>query len=123
VLALPHAEVVAKFSTPAKSSKILNLQQSTQGRPARMRLDANDGAWVPGLSGIDPDGSTDITDTPSDGAATGPVWDQDLIDTLRATRGFHRKAVRAINDYINRAKVNAGIATPTGVAQKFSRRR
>jgi transcriptional regulator with XRE-family HTH domain len=123
-LALSHDEVVTKFTTLAKSSKILNLQESTQGRSARMNLD-NSG-WYPGTDGSgagqDPNDGRSIDDAP-DADTTGPAWDQNLIDTLRETRGYHRKAIRAINDYINRAKVNAGIVTPTGVAQKFSRRR
>jgi hypothetical protein len=86
-----------------------------------MKLGRNDGAWVPGLSGIDPAGSGSIDETP-DADTTGPVWDQDLIDSLRETRGLHRQAVRAINKYINQAKANAGIVTPSGVNQKFSRR-
>jgi hypothetical protein len=84
-----------------------------------MRLD---NGWVPGLSGDDPNDSTDITNTPSNGAATGPIWDQDLIDVLRESRGYHRLAVKSINAYIAKAKANAGITTPSGVSQKFSRR-
>jgi hypothetical protein len=89
-----------------------------------MRLD-NTG-WTPGVGnsgqGIDPNDGRSIDDAP-DADTTGPAWDQNLIDTLRETRGYHRKAIRAINNYINQAKSNAGIVTPTGVAQKFSRRR
>ena len=89
-----------------------------------MRLD-NEG-WYPsedGSGGQDPnDAGNGIDNTPS-ADTTGPAWDQNLIDVLRETRGYHRKAVRAINDYINKAKANAGITTPTGVNQKFGRRR
>jgi hypothetical protein len=121
-LSLSHDEISTKFSKqPVKTSKILNLQESTQGRPARMRLDTNDGAWVPGLSGVDPDGSTDITNT-TDADTAGPVWDQDLIDVLRNARGYHRLAVKSINSYIAKAKANAGITVPSGVTQKFGRR-
>jgi hypothetical protein len=122
-LSLSHNDIATKFSAPVRSSKVLHLQESTQGNPARMRLDANDGAWVPGLSGEDPDGSTDITNTADASTEGGPAWDQDLIDTLRTTRGFHRQAIKAINNSINRAKAANGIVTPTSVAQKFSRRR
>jgi hypothetical protein len=80
----------------------------------------NDG-WVPGQSGTDLNGIGSIDDTPS-ADTTAPAWDQDLIDSLRETRGLHRQAIRAINKYINQAKANAGIVTPTGVQQKFSRR-
>ncbi len=66
-------------------------------------------------------GSTGIDDTPS-ADTTGPVWDQNLIDTLREVRGYHRKAIRAVNQFIAQAKANAGITVPSGVAQKFGRR-
>jgi hypothetical protein len=79
-------------------------------------------AWVPGLSGTDPaTGSGSIDDT-ADADTSGPVWDQALIDTLRTTRGIHRQAIKGINDFIAKAKANAGIVTPSGVSQKFSRR-
>jgi transcriptional regulator with XRE-family HTH domain len=45
-LSLSHREIATKFSRPVTSAKILNLQESTQGQPARMRLD-NSG-WYPG---------------------------------------------------------------------------
>src|ERR1700674_4493573 len=45
LLSLPRNEVIKKFSQPVRSSKILNLQQSVQGQPARMQLD-NSG-WYP----------------------------------------------------------------------------
>jgi hypothetical protein len=114
-VALPKREAVAKFSAPARSSKVVSFQ--SQGN--RMYFD-NDG-WVPGLSGEDPydPNSNDITDTPS-ADTTGPVWNQDLIDVLRETRGYHRQAVRAINSYIAKAKANAGITVPSGVSQKFT---
>jgi transcriptional regulator with XRE-family HTH domain len=123
VLSLSHRELETKFAAPVMSSKILRLQESTFGQPARMRLDASDtGSWVPGLSGTDPNDQGNSIDDAPDADTTGPVWDQALIDTLRETRGLHRKAVRAINQYINQAKVNAGIAAPSGVTPKFSRR-
>jgi hypothetical protein len=114
---MPKQQAVAKLTQSPITSQIMLLQQNGQ----RISLDKNDGAWVPGLSGTDPDGSSSIEDTP-DADTSGPVWDQDLIDTLRETRGYHRQAVKAINQYINQAKVNAGIVTPSGVQQKFSRR-
>jgi transcriptional regulator with XRE-family HTH domain len=124
-LSLSHAEVVTKFSAPVRSSKILNLQESTQGAPARMRLD-NSG-WCPsegntggGVDPYDPNGN-DITNTPSADTA-GPPWDQDLIDVLREARSYHKLAYKAIGAYIAKAKANAGITVPTGVTQKFSRR-
>jgi hypothetical protein len=116
-VALPKRDAVAKFSAPARSSKVVSFQSKGN----RMYFD-NDG-WVPGLSGTDPnDAGNDITDTPSVDTS-GPVWDQALIDTLREARGYHRQIVRTINDYINQAKVNAGITVPSGVAQKFQRRK
>jgi transcriptional regulator with XRE-family HTH domain len=123
VLSLSHAEITTKFNRPVRSTQILNLQGSVGGLPARpLQLDVNDtGSWVPGLSGTDPNGSGSIDDIP-DADTSGPVWDQSMIDVLRETRGYHRQAVKAINQYINQAKVNAGIVTPTGVQQKFSRR-
>jgi hypothetical protein len=73
------------------------------------------------LSGTDPNDSGSINDTP-DADTSGPIWDQDLIDTLRETRGYHRQAVKQINAYIAKAQANAGIVTPSGVSQKFSKR-
>jgi hypothetical protein len=122
---LSRREVLTKFSAPVRSSKILQLQESVQGRPARMRLDSS--GWYPGTggsgAGVDPNDAigNGIDNTP-DADGTGPVWDQDLIDSLREARGYHRKIVRAINGFINQAKVNAGITVPSGVTQKFSRR-
>jgi hypothetical protein len=88
-----------------------------------MQLD-NDG-WYPGTddsgAGQDPNDGRTIDDAP-DAQTSGPVWDQSMIDVLRETRGYHRQAVKAINQYINAAKSNAGIVTPSGVQQKFSRR-
>jgi hypothetical protein len=121
MMSLSRREVMAKFSAPARSSKITQFQQLGQ----KMELD-NSG-WCPSEGntggGVDPynPNSNDITDTPS-ADTSGPVWDQDLIDVLREARGYHRKAVRAINDYINKAKANAGITVPSGVSQKFNRR-
>jgi hypothetical protein len=115
---MPKQQAVAKLTQSPITSQIMLLQQN--GR--RISLDRNDGAWVPGLSGTDPATcSGSIDDTP-DADTSGPVWDQDLIDSLRETRGLHRQAIKAINQYLNQAKVNAGIVTPTGVQQKFSRR-
>jgi hypothetical protein len=88
-----------------------------------MQLD-NDG-WYPGADGSgagqDPNDGRTIDDTP-DADSSGPVWDQDLIDSLRETRGIHRQAIKAIHKYINQANASAGIVTPTGVQQKLSRR-
>jgi transcriptional regulator with XRE-family HTH domain len=110
-LSLSHREVAAKFSEPVRSSRILNLQQSIAGLPAQMRLDGNDeGSWVPGLSGTDPNDSGNTIVDPTD----------DTLDTLRRVRAIHRKAIRAINDFINQAKINRQGTTPP-TAQKFSR--
>jgi hypothetical protein len=120
LMSLPRREVMAKFSASVRSSKITNFQQLGQ----KMQLD-NEG-WCPSEGnsggGVDPynPNSNDVTDTPS-ADTTGPVWNQDLIDVLRETRGYHRKAVRAINGYIAKAKANAGIVIPNGVVQKFQR--
>jgi hypothetical protein len=121
---LSHQDIEAKFSKPAKTSKILNLQESTQGTPARMRLD---NGWYPGTdgsgAGVDPyDPNSNGIDNAPDADTAGPVWNQDLIDVLREARGYHRLATKSINAYIAKAKANAGITTPTGVSQKFSRR-
>jgi transcriptional regulator with XRE-family HTH domain len=124
VLSLSHREVAAKFTEPVRTSKILSLQESMEGRPAQMRLDGDtNSGWYPGTgnsgAGQDPNDGRTIDDVPD---ADTSNWDQALIDKLRETRGYHRKAIRTINDYIQKAKVNAGITTPTGVTQKFGRR-
>lgn len=116
---LPKQQAVAKFTRSPITSKVMLLQE--HGR--RLRFD-NEG-WYPGTDGAgagrDPNDGRSIDETP-DADTTGPVWDQGLIDTLREARGYHRAACKAINQYINQAKINAGIVTPSGVAQKFSRR-
>jgi transcriptional regulator with XRE-family HTH domain len=106
---MPVRQAVAKFNKPALSSKITKFQQ--QGRA--MGFDSNDdGAWVPGLSGREPSDSVGIAD-PTD----------DTLDTLRYARAIHRKAISAINDFINQAKINRQGSTPVPTdGQKFSRR-
>ena len=96
-LSLSHREVAARFTEPVRSSKILSLQESTEGRPAQMRLDGNDdGAWVPGLSGVDPDS----------------IGNDDPLGVLRRGSRDHRKAIKVINDYIQKAKANKEGSTP-----------
>jgi hypothetical protein len=116
----PKQQAIAQLTQSPISSRMMLLQE--QGRS--MRLD-NTG-WYPGADGSgagqDPNDGRTIDDAP-DAVTAGPAfWDQDLIDVLRETRGFHRKAVRAINDYITKAKANAGIVIPSSVNQKFARR-
>jgi transcriptional regulator with XRE-family HTH domain len=121
-LSLTHREVAAKFSDPVRSSKILNLQESVEGRPAQMRLDGS-GSWVPGLVGDDPNDSTGIDNTPqaSELPEHGHYLDETL-DTLRSVRKIHRAAIKVINDFILAAKVNRdGTQTPP-TAQKFGAR-
>ena len=115
---MPKQQAIAKLTQSPITSQIMLLQQNGK----RISLDRNDGAWVPGLSGSDPATNSGSIDDAPDADTSGPVWDQTLIDTLREARGYHRQAVKAINQYINQAKANAGIVTPTGVQQKFSRR-
>jgi transcriptional regulator with XRE-family HTH domain len=106
---MPVQQAVAKFSKPALTSKITQFQQQSRA----MRFDADDdGAWIPGLSGRDPNESASIDD-PTD----------DTLDTLRYARAIHRKAISAINDFINQAKINrhGSTSVPTD-GQKFSRR-
>jgi hypothetical protein len=116
---LPKQQAIAKFTQSLITSKVMLLQK--KGRS--MRFD-NSG-WYPGADGAgagqDPNDGRTIDDAP-DADTSGPLWDQNLIDVLRETRGYHRAACKAINQYINAAKANAGIVTPTGVSQKFSRR-
>ena len=80
--------------------------------------------WYPGTGGIgagqDPNDGRTIDDVPNADTQSGN-WDQALIDTLREARGYHRKIVRSINDFINRAKANRDGSTPP-TAQKFGRR-
>jgi hypothetical protein len=123
LLNLSRNEVIKKFIRPARSSKILNLQESVQGQPARMRLD-NSG-WYPGTGGSgagqDPADGRTIDDAP-DAVTAGPgLWNQDLIDTLREARGYHRLIVRAINNFIQNAKANRDGST-AATAQRFSTR-
>jgi hypothetical protein len=104
LLNLSKKEVLVKFSEPVRSSKIVNFQSRGQA----MQLDGkDDGSWVPGLSGEDPSTSAGNTiDDPTD----------DTLDTLRRARALHKKAIRAINDYILAAKVNRDGSTPAPAA-------
>jgi hypothetical protein len=116
-LSLSHQDIEAKFSKPVRTSKILNLQESTCGQSARMRLDANDsGSWVPGLVGTDPSVGNSIADD------DGPT--EDDLNCLRQVRRLNRQSIRLINGFINtakQAKVNRdGTTEPTN--QKFGRR-
>jgi hypothetical protein len=116
LLSLPRNEVIKKFSQPVRTSRILNLQQSVEGQPARMQLD-NDGN-VPGQSGVDPnDAGQSIDNTPD---ADTSMSTEDTIATLRQVRSIHRKAIRAINSWILSNKVNEGSTAPT--SQRFSTR-
>jgi hypothetical protein len=112
-LSMSHREVATKLTEPARSSKILNLQESTAGQPAQMRFDLkDDGAWVPGLSGTDPNDAGNTIVDPTD----------DTLDSLRRARAIHRKAIRAINEYLVQATVNRQGSTPVPAdAPKFSR--
>jgi transcriptional regulator with XRE-family HTH domain len=116
---MPKREAIATFSAPVRNSKILCLQE--RGR-ARMSLDGSGVAWVPGLSGLDPNGTTGIDDTPE--ADVLPEHDHYLdqtLDTLRSLKKIYRAGIGVINDFIQNAKVNQGSTPPT--AQKFSRRK
>ena len=91
-LSMSHHEVATKLGEPVKAAKIMHLQRSALGQPARMHLDGNDesGAYVPGLSGVDPDS----------------IGQDDPLGVLRQVRGLHRKAIKVINDFIQKAKAN-----------------
>jgi hypothetical protein len=104
-------QAIAKFTKPALTSKITQFQE--QGRAMRFDANDDDGAWVPGLSGKDPNELGNSIDDPTN----------DTLDTLRYARAIHRKAISAINDYINQAKVNRLGSTPVPAdSQKFGRR-
>jgi hypothetical protein len=107
---MPVQRAIAKFNKLGLTSKITQFQQ--QGRAMRFDSNDDDGAWVPGVSGRDPSDSVGIA---------GPT--DDTLDTLRYARAIHRKAIPAINDFINQAKINRQGSTPVPVdGQKFSRR-
>lgn len=119
---LPKHQVVACFGNNPPTSTIKHLQQNGES----MRLDSDPlGAWYPGSggsgAGVDPndtvgrsiDSSVIARDlpNPSDG------WEATL-DGLRTVRGYHRKAISIINDFVRGNKVNQGSTAPT--SQKFS---
>jgi transcriptional regulator with XRE-family HTH domain len=111
VMDLPMRQAIATFTKPALTSKITQFQE--QGRAMRFDGNDDDGAWCPGLSGKDPGESAGNIDDPTN----------DTLDTLRYARAIHRKAISAINDYINQAKVNRLGSTPVPAdPQKFGRR-
>jgi transcriptional regulator with XRE-family HTH domain len=122
----PAAMKLSQFlEKPAAAADPTVRQFSFKGKKLTSHLEHvrfrdNDG-FVPGQSGIDPyDPTGNAIDNAPDAVTAEPsFWDQDLIDTLREARGYHRKAVRAINVYINKAKAAAGITVPSGVTQKF----
>jgi hypothetical protein len=117
-VALPKREAIATFSAPVRSSKILELQEKGY---RRTHFD-DSGSWVPGLSGIDPAGTTGIDDTPdADELPEHDHYLDETIDTLRQVRQIHRSAIKVINQFIQSSKVNQGSTAPTG--QKFSNRR
>jgi hypothetical protein len=109
-LAMPKREAIAKFIKPIATSRIMLLQE----KGTRMQL-GNDG-YVPGQSGVDPDGTGDITEVPD--AASQNGYDQATEDLLRQVRGYHRKAASLISDFIIKAKANRDGTTPP-TAQKF----
>jgi hypothetical protein len=109
LLSLPKNEVIAKFSTPVRSSKIVGFQ--SLGRP--MRLD-NSG-WVAREGGTDDpvNSGSDITSTPR--AVTQQV--ADLVSVFQGLDYVTRKSV--IDSFIQ-AHASANIV-PT--SQKFNRGR
>jgi hypothetical protein len=111
-VALPKREAIAKFSASTRSSKVVSFQ--SQGK--RMYFD-NDG-WVSG-TGVDPNGTDDITSIV--GAASENNYSPSTTDVLRQCRALHRKAIRAINDILQKASPNAQGSTPP-TSQKFGRR-
>jgi hypothetical protein len=115
-VALPKSEAIAKFSAPALRSKILCLQE--RGR-ARMSLDNIGGdGWVSGQSGTDPNGTDDITSIV--GAASENGYDQATVEVLRQCTALHRKAIKAINAVLQKAKPNPQGTTPP-TDQRFGR--
>jgi hypothetical protein len=116
-IAMPKREAIAQFSKPVPTSKILNLQE--RGK-SRMRLD-NSG-WTPGV------GDSGQGQDPAIGSSIDTVSDADtsmdaeaLVATLRQVRSLHRKAIRAINQYIVQSKVSDGSQTPN-TGQRFGTR-
>ena len=74
--------------------------------------------YVPGLSGIDPNGTDDITSIVA--AASKNGYSPTTTDVLRQCRALHRKAIRAINDILQKASPNPqGTTAPT--SQRFTR--
>lgn len=117
-IAMAKREVIARFSKPALTSKILNLQE--RGR-SKMRLH-NDG-WYPGTGGTgagsDPNDTVgrSVDDTPDADTSMDVAA---MAATLRSVRSLHRKAIRAINQWLVSSKVNQGSTSPT--SQRFSTR-
>src|SRR5208282_3132643 len=126
-LSLSHREVAAKFTEPVRSSKILNLQESVEGRPAQMRLDADKNiGWYPGTgssgTGQDPNDQRTIDDIPDVPDATSQNgYDQATEDVLRRVVGLHKKALRILSEHIAQAKANQGSTAVPADAQKFFR--
>jgi hypothetical protein len=117
LMSLSRREVIAKFSAPARSSKILCLQE--RGK-AKMSLDNVGGdGWQPREgSSNDPNGTDDITSVV--GAASENNYSPSTTDVLRQCRALHRKAIRAINSILQKASPNPqGTTAPT--SQRFSR--
>jgi hypothetical protein len=115
LLTLPKNQVMAKFHGPSRTSTITSFQFLGK----KMQLDTD--GWVPGLSGTDPNNSTTIDDTPD---ADTSVTVEATVATLRQVRSIHRKAIKAINNWIVnadvRSKVNRSGTTPVNTTARFN---
>lgn len=104
------AQLERKFNGKAVTSQIVSLQQ--RGKP--LQLDSA-GAWTPGLSGQDPNGSDDIT-----GVKTARDLDNaddyqaKITAFLKDQQSIYRQAIAHIDNYlanVRRAKVNRAGST------------
>jgi hypothetical protein len=112
VLSMNRLELEQKFAQPRLTSHILELQEGGE----KVQVTGNEvlrfagtvpSAWTPGLSGSDPDGSTDITGTNANPARACPPED-DLPEFLAGLAAIHQSAIDAINARVAKAKVQQG---------------
>lgn len=92
-----------------------------KGKPLTSHIEhfssSDDGSWIPGLIGSDPSGANSIIDSPPHDPADCLA---STLTCLAFLQALHRKAISAIDNFINQAQVNRTGSTPP-TAQRFTR--
>ena len=122
LLSLSKRDLQLKFGSPGKlTSRLMHLQEGGRKIAKVVRFDNGDG-WVPGLSGTDPnDSSDDITTVRSTGSQGDDPESDDLTRTLAQVQALHRQAIQIITDYETRQKAKPNPNGSTGPTRQISR--